>query len=253
MTKSWICNVECMGVLEHTVIVCSDDKAYWSLKNWKPSLHVLLHRYGTTEAMTWGTDSYFDFLLYRAKSVESILQDNHSVFLVESDAVWLKNPTVLFNQYLNNDLILVANEHMEDESQRQALPALAYLNATSKTRRLWDKLVEICARKEEMYKRGISKILGGSDMGTLNYLIRREPVKVQWLPNDKFVGGKWYGGAEYNEEIAKSIIVIHNNFIQGNDRKEERAKRWGHWFLSDDGTQCVGTPCSFIPNTWPQP
>ncbi|XP_070550972.1 uncharacterized protein [Ptychodera flava] len=251
ITKSWICNVECMGVLEQTLFVCSDDEAYWSLTNWKPSLNVILHRYGTTNAMTWGTESYFEYLVYRAQSVDSILKENYSVFLVESDMVWLKKPLVLLEQYQNNDLILAANKRLANDTHRGALPAMAYFNATARTRSLWTKMVEVCDRKFQMYKTGNADNVGGSDMGAFNKLIRSEPIKVQWLPDDKFASGKWYRGDIYNEETAESIVVIHNNFKKGNDRKEQRAKLWAHWFLSDDGTRC--TPCSTMPKKFVKP
>eukprot|EP00563_Minutocellus_polymorphus_P018407 CAMPEP_0197724438 /NCGR_PEP_ID=MMETSP1434-20131217/6362_1 /TAXON_ID=265543 /ORGANISM="Minutocellus polymorphus, Strain CCMP3303" /LENGTH=68 /DNA_ID=CAMNT_0043309799 /DNA_START=13 /DNA_END=219 /DNA_ORIENTATION=+ len=36
-------------------------------------------------------------------------------------------------------------------------------------------------------------------------------------------------------------MVIQNNWICGNDKKIERAKEWGHWFLSDDENRCIRT------------
>ena len=34
----------------------------------------------------------------------------------------------------------------------------------------------------------------------------------------------------------KTAYIVNNNFIQGNQAKINRAKRFGHWFLNYDGS-----------------
>ncbi|XP_070537481.1 uncharacterized protein [Ptychodera flava] len=238
MTKSWICNVECMNVLPFTIFVTSDSQAYWALREWKPHLNVVLQKFGNSKSMKFHEDSYNEFMGYRVRIVDSILNTGVAVFLVESDAVWLANPTNFIERYSNVDIVATANNAGQED--KTAMAGFIFLNATSWTRRIWKELRERLDHISAAYHNGTGRTI--ADMGILNGLIRREGLKIQWLPDDQFFSGQWYRKPELRD-IPKQPVVIQNNYIVGNGRKEERAKLWNHWFLSNSTNECIGNPC----------
>ena len=61
-----------------------------------------------------------------------------------------------------------------------------------------------------------------------------ETLSECWFPISDFPNGLWYQGKVDSD----NPVVIQNNYIKGNDRKIERAKKFGHWFLGVDD-ECV--------------
>merc|ERR1719316_2261457 len=64
---------------------------------------------------------------------------------------------------------------------------------------------------------------------------------------EQYVNGRWYDGGIHNKDGGRETrqrvkrhqgipYVVNNNFMIGNAAKISRAKRWGHWFLEEDGT-----------------
>ncbi|XP_070537505.1 uncharacterized protein [Ptychodera flava] len=238
MTKSWICNVECMDVLPFTIFITSDRLAYWELKEWRPDLNVVLQTFGDSKSMRHNEDSYNEYLCYRVRLIDLILNSPMSVFLVESDSVWLSNPVAFIDRYSNADIVANANRALSEE--KQAMAGFVFLNATSSTRLLWTKLRQRLDDISKTYQNGTGKSSG--DMGIFNLLLKTEKPKVVWLPGDQFFSGQWYRKPKLRD-TSKQPVVIQNNFIAGNDRKEERAKWWNHWFLSKSTEECIGNPC----------
>ncbi|XP_070537480.1 uncharacterized protein [Ptychodera flava] len=238
MTKSWICNVECMNVLPFTIFITSDSQAYWALREWKAHLNVVLQKFGDSKSMKFQEDAYNEFMCYRVRVVDSILNISVAVFLVESDAVWLANPMDFIDRYSNVDIVATANN--AGRENKRAMAGFIFLNATSWTYRMWKKLRERLDQISAAYHNGTGRTAG--DMGILNGLIKTEGLKIQWLPEDQFFSGQWYRKPELRD-IPKQPVVIQNNYIVGNDQKEERAKQWNHWFLSNSTKECIGNPC----------
>ncbi|XP_070537503.1 uncharacterized protein [Ptychodera flava] len=238
MTKSWICNVECMDILPFTILITSDRLAYWQLKEWKPDLNVVLQTFGDSKSMRHNEDSYNEYLCYRVRLVDLILNLPMSVFLVESDAVWFSNPLVFINRYSNVDIVANTNNALSEE--KKAMAGFVFLNATSSTRSLWTKLRQKLDNISKRYQNGTGKSAG--DMGIFNALLKKEKPKVEWFPADQFFSGLWYGQPKLRD-TPKQPVVIQNNCVAGNDRKEKRAKRWSHWFLSNSTEECIGNPC----------
>ena len=59
----------------------------------------------------------------------------------------------------------------------------------------------------------------------------------QTMPKDRYVSGVWYRSKSRRK--CPRPFAIQNNWIIGNAAKIQRAKRFGHWYLSRDGTKCV--------------
>jgi len=88
----------------------------------------------------------------------------------------------------------------------------------------------------------------GNEQIVLGNLVFNSPdVHLQWLDPTLFVSGLYYRKDQRLERIKNWFlgrktdyhpIVILNNWIRGNAAKEERVKKWKHWFLSAQ-EQCI--------------
>jgi hypothetical protein len=62
-------------------------------------------------------------------------------------------------------------------------------------------------------------------------------LKLSFLGPKTVVAGVWYSNAKVRAQHPTPSVIL-NNWIIGNDKKIERAKKWRHWFL-DSKNQCI--------------
>ncbi|XP_077981838.1 uncharacterized protein LOC144436851 [Glandiceps talaboti] len=243
ITKSWICNVECLGIISSTLFIVNDIETHRQLTSWNPQLNVVLESFGTSDSMKFGQAQYHRHGLFRAKVVNELLKHGISVFKTEADAVWFGNPIDYFRRYNNTDFIVMHDKCSKMKPSQMLNGGFLYLNATLGTKAVWNELIEQVEKALDLFADTAGdKIIGdaANDQLKLTNIIskRRASVHVEWLPIDLYVSGIWY-----NDEVVRKQshpTVILNNYIIGNKSKENRAKKEGHWFLSNNDT-CM--PC----------
>ncbi|XP_070542156.1 uncharacterized protein [Ptychodera flava] len=243
ITKSWICNVECLGILPRVLFITTDEEAHRSLSEWKPELNVVLEKFGDGKAMAYGKVSYYRYGLFRVQVINRLLRKERiPVFETEADSYWLGDPVAYFNRYTDFDMIIMHNGCADMIPSGVINGGFLYLNATAGTLRVWNKLsrriASVLARYDDKEKDiGIE----GSEQIILGKILQSDRLKLQWLPIEKFTSGYWYMQAEVRKKA--DPIVILNNYINGNGEKVKRAKRWGHWSLSEEGDICIAEAC----------
>ncbi|XP_077862629.1 uncharacterized protein LOC144344626 [Saccoglossus kowalevskii] len=245
MAKSWICNVDCFNdVLEQTVFITTDQAARDGLFSWRPHLNVLLLEFGTKNSMSFGHVNYYLFGLFRVKTIGMLLTRNISVLITESDAVWFGNPLQLFRRREDpSDMhVNVANYAKGDGF----CAGFLFLNATTATQRVWDTLSERLGKRMSMFKEEQQNIgkEGAEQIMLSDIAIREDPIRLNYLPKNKFVSGQWYNSIEMQHNLTP--VVLQNNYVIGNKKKIKRAQEWGHWFLSKDMTQCITNACKNV-------
>ena len=65
------------------------------------------------------------------------------------------------------------------------------------------------------------------------FRFRYNDIRVKILPLETYADGKWYEMSEADRQ-ASHPLIINNNWVLGNEKKKERALKWGHWFVKDD-------------------
>jgi hypothetical protein len=82
------------AVLPKTLFVATDRAAYAALVALDASLNVVLDPYDAAPAsMRYGQTAYYKYMLLRTGLISELLASGLALWLVESDAVWLRDPT----------------------------------------------------------------------------------------------------------------------------------------------------------------
>jgi FkbM family methyltransferase len=233
MTRSWICNVyKFEDVLQKVLFIATDEVSFCSLAAFDRNLNVIHVPFGAQKDLAYGQYSYYEFMLFRTKLLHHLLQMKITLWLVESDAVWLEDPTKLVLS-TNGDMVTMSDV---PPPKKVLQGGFQLLRPTSPTINVWENLVKTFVAALEGAKKGSQMGDSGSEQLMLDKLIREEPnLTVAWLPPENFASGLYYKDASYSKSI-KHPMVILNNFIIGNSAKINRAKNWKHWFLRDNGT-----------------
>ena len=233
MTKSWICNVRSFpGVLEKTMFITTDQNAYDQLFKFDSELNIVLELYETPKDLTYGQYAYYDFMLFRTKLLLQLLKNDIVIWLTESDAVWLKDPSdVVLNT--KGDMVTMSDG---PHPQKILQGGFQLLRPTKPTVSVWTKLLTMFQNKMSAAKKGKEMNDSGSEQLMLNSLIRKEPhLNMQWLDWQLFAPGLYYRD---KNKFPRAMVIL-NNWIKGNAAKIARSKKWNHWYLDENG-KCTG-------------
>mmetsp|Transcript_12710 Transcript_12710/g.37406 ORF Transcript_12710/g.37406 Transcript_12710/m.37406 type:complete len:298 (-) Transcript_12710:742-1635(-) len=138
MTKSWICNVRKFdGILERTLFVATDQAGYDAIQSFDPNLNVALEPYEAPAVMTYGQFQYYAYMLFRSNFIVALLDSNISTWLVESDAVWLEDPTTSVLG-MKGDTVTMNDDMWGSETKGNG--GFQLLRTTPATKMAWHKL-----------------------------------------------------------------------------------------------------------------
>ena len=96
MTLNWLCHTDAKVVLK-TLFIATDEAAERALR--KVVKHVVFLPFASGE-LSYGQRTYYDYMLFRTRTLSALLQSDVSVWLIESDATWFGNPGTAFASWL---------------------------------------------------------------------------------------------------------------------------------------------------------
>jgi FkbM family methyltransferase len=248
MTLSWICNMQQFpGVIDRTLFIATDQTAYESLLRFDDSLHVVLYPHATPINMHYGEFEYYNLMLFRTKMITKLLKNGISLFLTESDAVWLKDPIDYVLDYKGDqpnslpDMVT-----MSDKKDHHILQGgFQLLRSTKPTIKIWTTLSQKFQSIMKRFRPGQHLDEKGNEQLMLTGLTSKAKKKgslnIQYTPFKHFLPGHWWYDNKKLAQKYKTPYIILNNWISGNKNKKARAKKFGHWFLfeSDDRYYCL--------------
>lgn len=253
ITKSWICNVKDLPrVLDRTLFVCTDVECYKQLKRFVQTqnieLHIHLQVHKSEKVLRYGQMSYYEFILFRATLLESLLRNGISLFLVESDAIWYGDITKYFLDELDPalDAVIMHNDYFAKGHGMNG--GFLWLKSRPIIIDVVRKLYKIFSTKlkklKQSYKNGKDYVgAKGNEQGWFRQLIYQESVNSKankilkhMVPLDKFAGGLWYQRNHRMDSLNPHVIL--NNWVRGNNVKKHRAIKWGQWFLERSEETC---------------
>jgi len=231
--KSWTCNVKLVDstAFDRTIFIASDQAAADELRIFAPTAHV--HSMGSASAgsLSYGTYAYFKLTLDRLRVQSEFLQAGANVFLIEADATWLCPISNYMTGMVHKEKLISA----DDRGPQNPLISAGFLFFPATLHRFFwgyvDKYADILAKYENVEGTFDDKDPGEQHLMTR--LIKNAKLDVIWLDECHFARGEWYSDNDFRTKCPHPK-VIQNNYIAGNDKKKERAKQWGHWFLNDD-------------------
>merc|ERR1712194_3544 len=256
MTKSWICNLgshlKDSELLASFLFVATDRGAFDGLTKFVDRLEikgkpvVVLDEVtgGSGGEMSYGEDSYVHYMRYRTGMLLDLLNANVTLFLVESDAVWLGNPLPVILPEIGKPEVDMITASDGDEGSLRYTCGFQIIKPNLITRRFWRSISLRQSLQEAItQKRGYRRDLDESSemlMVWYDYKDGWKPglPRVSWLSQNLFLPGNWY----FNKTMrtySPTPIVIQNNYVIGNSAKITRAKIWKHWFLDENEIECT--------------
>ena len=237
MTKNWLCNVKNMSqLLNKTLFIATDTIAYDNLRLFDPNINVVLLEYRTNAELSYGEVSYFDYMLFRTKLILLSLESNFTLWLTESDATWIRDPSDLVKA-TPGDIVGMSDL----KPPKKAIQGgFILLRPTQSTKNLWKKvLLRLEGVMAKYIVKDSRKYINdqGSEQLILGRLLETEPIRLSWMDQSKVVSGAWYNDYNFRRSIHDPVIIL-NNWVIGNGKKIARAKVYGHWFLNAEEDQC---------------
>ena len=232
---SWLCNTAVIGDIHQRVLFMATDVSTGQrLHQQWPTVHVVsLNDSRYDGALSFGRAGYLRLMVQRTQIIQRMLQSNVRLLLFEVDFVWLANPlpTILSQSDQEHSDIVAIREI----GTPQTCGCFFLLNPTPVTKALWTRLTE---QMDELSKTIANKSKDANmmrlknDQDSLTALINTKygGVNVSYLSERLFPNGQWYWRSGLRA-LKPDPLMIHNNYITGNDQKIRRAKRFGHWFL----------------------
>ncbi|CAD7973520.1 unnamed protein product [Amoebophrya sp. A120] len=238
MMKSWICNVKKVvgpnWLADHALFIATERQAGQQLQLFDTGLSIVYVTYKMPAVIRYGQAVYGSFLLWRGKLIRELLQAKLTVWQVEADAYWSRDPS---EEVLQQEADIVTMSDMP--------PPGKYLNGgfllakpSEANLKVWSEVI----RRMENVVRGKTKDVGeaGNDQLYFPPALKRHGAKVHWLPPNRFACGVWYRNPKIFQKNSTTLpTVILNNWVVGNAKKVERAIKWKHWFLNDEETECL--------------
>jgi FkbM family methyltransferase len=231
ITRNWIANINqcCPLIAKQMLYLATDKKVYKALVD--IGVNTRYVPYGNDEKMNYGSIQYYRYMQFRTEFILSLLNNNTIVWLVESDAVWFKDPS---SEVLNTPGDVVTMSDVPPP-RKMLQGGFQLIRPTPRSIQLWTlakrKHAAILHRLRN--KKNVGD--GGSEQLVLNALLPTiEGLTVSWLDPTRFVAGHSFGPRK------KETVVMLNNWIVGNDAKIRRAKKYGYWFIKDvNGSQSL--------------
>lgn len=241
--RSWMCNVEAGGFRPPGIVwVATDEEAYNELQSIPNSEAIYLENFqGAQRGTAYGNPGYWMLMIERARLMRDILKQGITVFLFETDQVWLRDPMPLIYR------ILLTGENIDMigtlDGVRDIAGNFLIFRPTILMRKVYN---EVCRLFEKEYiRKNMAKRTSKSvsymhnDQSILTRLVlydayfrSRYPISFRILDTELFTCGKWYDGSnnQYKTNKSKSPTVINNNFV-GLNLKKGRLVKFGHWFF----------------------
>ena len=237
LAYSWLCNTEGMGIHDQILIIATDEETRETLKRKRPEIAtVSISGYSMKGNQTYTHAGYVRLCNKRTQILNWIIQENIGIFLFEFDCLWVRNPVPIMTGYVSYDLV------SPPVAQRpgQFATGFYYMAPTHEMKKFWQELTRRLTVLDNKLKKlapGTVISEGENDQLYFAALLRQRyaGIRIKALPLSSYPDGKWYSLPQHKRDLS-NVFVLNNNWIIGNTKKIQRAKKYGHWFLKDDGT-----------------
>mmetsp|Transcript_6156 Transcript_6156/g.24483 ORF Transcript_6156/g.24483 Transcript_6156/m.24483 type:complete len:320 (+) Transcript_6156:600-1559(+) len=239
LVKSFICNMYAVNpeALNHIVFVATDKRSHRALNAFDPGLKIYTHKFHIKKSVRFGTFEYYRVTLERLAVQNMLIQSGVNVMVIEADAAWFsKDVSKVITEKLRTAEIVSADDLSASPTEKKLISAgFLACKSTAKVRNLFQKYYSSyrSALMKHAGQRGEIALAG--EQWLMTKILRASDINVSWLDPCQFASGKWYLEDQYRLRCPRPL-VLQNNYIKGNQFKIKRAKSWGHWYLTDEGS-----------------
>ena len=203
------------------VVIAEDEFTYNAYKDskawttWKTSFDA----HPPADALHYNTKHYKNLVSRRAAHVLRALQKYPNVIYTDVDTVWLDDP----RPYLRGDFDLWAQL---DAKEYYCTGFMAF-RRSPKVLQFLDLWAEHLSKKPQL------------NQPLFNKELQSVRIRHAGLPRKEFPSGDLY----FDRGQRQGVVVVHNNFIVGKDKKVQRFKDVGLWHRTNwQGVLHLGSP-----------
>lgn len=238
---SWLCNTIYMNIHEQVLFITTDETSKNRLIQDWPRVNVVSLPVDNSlnGNQAYSKVGYVKLMVKRTEILNSLLMNNIEILLFEVDCLWISNPISDCKKHaISNDVIVTCI----DRRPSSIAGGFIYMKPTPAMKKLWEKLTQkMRALGKEIQKKQFNKPVSESKNDQIFFMqliqSRFAGIKYKVLPWDYYPDGKWYSMKKNKRDKIKPVI-INNNWVIGNTKKLQRAKKWGHWFV-DNNLKCI--------------
>ncbi|XP_060593180.1 uncharacterized protein LOC132747701 [Ruditapes philippinarum] len=208
---NWFASYKKSNVLVPIVLVAEDKAVYDKIKSFKFSMITVKESNNSeiNSTVVFQSRAFMDLTLRRHTYVLNYLLTGRDVIFSDTDTVWLKNPV----PYFTGDYDI----WMQYDTPEILCPGTMAVKSNNETIDFFRKLT----RGLETY--------AYSDQPFLNDRLKKSKLRIKGLDKNLFPSGKLYFQFLTKKQKAE-VVVVHNNWIKGHDRKVDRFKKFNLWF-----------------------
>ncbi|XP_021369514.1 UDP-D-xylose:L-fucose alpha-1,3-D-xylosyltransferase-like [Mizuhopecten yessoensis] len=238
-TYSWLCNTLPMAIHGSVLLLTMDKNSTNLLKRDWPEVHTVhLPAKDFKGDQEYSKAGYVKMMHLRTQVINLLLRNKIPLLLFETDCLWISNPIPEVIQAVKgHDILAVKPTH-----KHGYLGGFMCLMPTEAALKVWGELSErmLSLHNSLTSLKDNEKVADETNDQVFFSSImeqERKNIKVYEFSNKKIVDGKWYIDFTGKDRKEMRPFIINNNWVLGNKDKITRAKKWGHWFVSDS-LQC---------------
>jgi hypothetical protein len=244
MMKNWLCWASRTG-FSNFVLLAEDKKSAMVARELGADVITIEGSPDEKPAAEYGTKEFQDTMMFRTRFLGEILKIGYNFMTADLDSIWLDNPF----KYLHPRADLQGQQHKVINISG----GLVYVKSTDEGAKFWRAVIECQERNIEFiatHEKGTYVPSRYDEQYCINS-ISTEWVKdrslghAQFSKNllltNRFPDGRSFFEKNIPQKQGVQPVVIHNNWIIGEENKVERFKSWGYWAIDEDG-ECSHSP-----------
>ena len=182
-----------------------------------------------TEAVDFGTDLFARLCWLKYGALKAILHHGKTAVFLDTDVVIERNYESELTSYLGDSNFdgLIQSNHID-------LPCAGFFAFSPSAKDLVDNIFNDAFITSCGYAKGYTSLGGLSDQGFWTNVVfkptNHKPLMRLMLPPKRlYPNGNYF--YENSDSIANDCRIIHFNCVKGQERKVEKMKQYGKWYL----------------------
>ncbi|GMS83688.1 hypothetical protein PENTCL1PPCAC_5863, partial [Pristionchus entomophagus] len=232
MTMNWLCNVDAFeGILNRTIIATSSSTLCATIRKEYSKVDCIKIILPSTfsSSLDWGKKEYIEWLIMRTAIMKKMIELSIPFVLFETDAVWFRDPSPLFEQASKVDDVDIKVPVKGYTGRGQSLsfdPMLVY--PTNGSLVLFKEMNKRLTINSSLYDQDIL-----DDLCHLQF----HGVVCRTFEWKEIADGKWFKLSE-RERARYEPYIVNNNYYVGVKNKMTRQAMNHMWLLNPKSNSC---------------